>query len=91
MSLEQLREDVQRCTACGLHEITGPAQALVGRHVKVTQDRGKPLESDLAEVVMVTVHPSAILRQRDQDARQEAYRGLVEDLRALARRVGPRV
>ena len=62
-----------------------PAQALVGRHVKVTQDRGKPLESDLADVVMVTVHPSSILRQRDEDARQEAYRGLVEDLREVAR------
>jgi DNA polymerase len=66
-----------------------PAQALVGRHVKVTQDRGKPLESDLAEVVMVTVHPSSILRQRDEAARQEAYQGLVADLREVARRVGP--
>jgi DNA polymerase len=56
----------------------------VGRHVKVTQDRGKPLESDLADVVMVTVHPSSILRQRDEDARQEAYRGLVADLREVA-------
>jgi uracil-DNA glycosylase len=65
-----------------------PAQALVGRHVKVTQDRGKPLESDLAEIVMVTVHPSSILRQRDEHARQEAYQGLVEDLREVARRVG---
>jgi len=66
-----------------------PAQALVGRHVKVTQDRGKPLESDLAEVVMVTVHPSSILRARDDAARQEAYRGFVADLREVARRVGP--
>jgi uracil-DNA glycosylase len=67
-----------------------PAQALVGRHVKVTQDHGTPLESDLAEVVMVTVHPSSILRQRDEDARQEAYRGFVADLREVARRVGPK-
>jgi len=66
-----------------------PAQALVGRHVKVTQDRGKPLESDLADVVMVTVHPSAILRQRDEAARQEAYQGLVDDLREVARWVEP--
>ncbi len=66
-----------------------PAQALVGRHVKVTQDHGRPLESDLAEVVMVTVHPSSILRQRDEDARQEAYRAFVDDLREVARRVGP--
>ncbi len=64
-----------------------PAQALVGRHVKVTQDRGKPLESDLADVVMVTVHPSSILRARGEAARQDAYRGFVEDLREVARRV----
>ena len=59
-----------------------PAQALVGRHVKVTQDHGRPLESELAPVVMVTVHPSSILRQRDAALREEAYRGFVEDLRA---------
>jgi DNA polymerase len=59
-----------------------PAQSLIGRHVKVTQDRGKPLESDLAPVVMVTIHPSSILRQRDADLREEDYRGFVEDLRA---------
>ena len=53
-----------------------PAQALVGRQVKVTKDRGKPLESELAPVVMVTVHPSSILRERDEARRQEAYRAL---------------
>jgi DNA polymerase len=62
-----------------------PAQALVGRHVKVTQDRGKPLESELAPVVMVTVHPSSILRAPDEDARAEAYRGFLADLKEVAR------
>ena len=57
-----------------------PAQALVGRQVKVTKDRGKPLESELAPVVMVTVHPSSILRERDERRRQEAYRAFVADL-----------
>src|SRR4051812_5358464 len=61
-----------------------PAQALVGKHVKVTQDRGKPLESELAPVVMVTVHPSSILRSRDEAGRQEAYRGFVADLELVA-------
>ena len=61
-----------------------PAQALVGRHVKVTQDRGRPLESELAPVVMVTVHPSSILRSRDDAARQDAYRGFVADLEVVA-------
>jgi uracil-DNA glycosylase family protein len=61
-----------------------PAQALVGRHVKVTKDRGKPLDSELAPVVMVTVHPSSILRARGETERDEAYRGFVADLRSVA-------
>src|SRR4051812_37535044 len=61
-----------------------PAQALVGRHVKVTQDHGRPLESGLAPVVMVTVHPSSILRQRDAESREAARRGFVADLRVVA-------
>jgi DNA polymerase len=62
-----------------------PAQALVGRHVKVTQDRGKPLESDLAPTVMVTVHPSSILRAPDEDARAQAYHDFLADLKVVAR------
>jgi DNA polymerase len=65
-----------------------PAQALVGRHVKVTQDRGTPLESDLAPVVMVTVHPSSILRSRDAGEREAAYQGFVADLRVIAEQLG---
>ena len=61
-----------------------PAQALVGKQVKVTQDRGKPLESDLAPVVMVTVHPSSILRSRDQASREAAYEGFVADLELVS-------
>ena len=58
------------------------AQGLLGSKVKVTQDRGRPLESDLADVVLVTVHPSSILRAGDR--REEAYRAFVEDLEAVA-------
>ena len=65
-----------------------PAQALVGRHVKVTKDRGAPLESGLAPIVMVTVHPSSILRARDDESRQEAYRGFVADLEVVAAHIG---
>jgi uracil-DNA glycosylase family protein len=65
-----------------------PAQALVGRHVKVTQDRGKPLESELAPIVMVTVHPSSILRSRDAEEREAAYQGFVADLRVIAQHLG---
>jgi uracil-DNA glycosylase family protein len=60
------------------------AQGLLGSKVRVTKDRGKPLESSLAPVVMVTIHPSAILRERDEPARAEAFRGFVADLELVA-------
>jgi uracil-DNA glycosylase len=60
------------------------AQALVGRHVRVTKDRGRPLDSPLADYVTVTVHPSSILRAPDDAARREAYAAFVEDLRGVA-------
>jgi DNA polymerase len=60
------------------------AQSLLGRGVRVTQDRGRPLESDLAPLVMVTVHPSSILRARSDEERHTAFGAFVDDLTALA-------
>jgi uracil-DNA glycosylase family protein len=57
------------------------AQALLGRQFRVSQNRGVPVESDLAPVVMATVHPSAILRSEDREAEMAL---LVEDLRRVA-------
>jgi uracil-DNA glycosylase family protein len=59
-------------------------QDLFGRSFRVTRDRGKRLDSDLAPVVMATIHPSAILRA-DQEDREAEYERLVADLRTLAR------
>lgn len=61
------------------------AQALVGRQVRVTKDRGRALDSPLAPYVTVTVHPSSILRVPDETARREAYAAFVADLRGVAR------
>jgi uracil-DNA glycosylase family protein len=60
------------------------AHALFGASVRVTKDRGKLLESSLAPVTTLTVHPSAILRAGDDVEREEGYAGLVEDLRRFA-------
>ena len=60
------------------------AQALLGSKVRVTKDRGKPLESGLAPVVLVTIHPSAILRERDEPARAAAFDAFVADLEVVA-------
>jgi uracil-DNA glycosylase len=63
------------------------AQDLFGRSFRVTKERGKRLDSDLAPVVMATIHPSAILRAEDQD-RPAEYDRFVKDLRTLAREIG---
>ena len=58
------------------------AQSLLGKSFRVTQHRGVPLDSDLAELVTATIHPSAVLRAEN---REEMYSGLVDDLRLVAR------
>ena len=58
------------------------AQSLLGKSFKVTQERGKPLDSELAELVVATIHPSAVLRAEN---REEMFSGLVDDLRVVSR------
>jgi uracil-DNA glycosylase len=59
------------------------AQALLGRQFRVTRERGKPVESELAEHVLATIHPSAILR--DPETREQEYAAFVRDLEVVAR------
>jgi uracil-DNA glycosylase family protein len=59
------------------------AQALLGRDFRVTKQRGELVESDLAENVIATVHPSSILRA-DDETRELEYRELVGDLEKVA-------
>ncbi|MDX6634591.1 MAG: uracil-DNA glycosylase [Solirubrobacterales bacterium] len=61
------------------------ARSLFGTKVKVTKDRGQPLDSPLAPVAAVTIHPSAILRLRDDDEREAELASFVADLEAVAR------
>jgi uracil-DNA glycosylase len=61
------------------------AQALLGRAFRVTRQRGVPVDSDLAPNVLATVHPSSILRARDEAERRDAYAAFVADLRVVAR------
>ena len=60
------------------------AQALLGRQFRVTRERGKPVESDLAEHVLATIHPSAILRG-DPESREQEYATFVRDLKVAAK------
>jgi DNA polymerase len=60
------------------------ANALAGPSVRVTRDRGRPLTSDLAPLVVATIHPSAILRAGGSAERETAFDGFVADLRTVA-------
>ena len=59
------------------------AQALLGRDFRVSRQRGELVDSDLAENVIATVHPSSILRA-DDETREMEYRELVGDLEKVA-------
>src|SRR5918996_4414216 len=63
------------------------AQALLGSGFRVTRDRGKLVETDLAPIATGTVHPSSILRIDDEDERRVARDEFTEDLREVARQM----
>jgi len=63
------------------------AQALIGRTFRLTHHRGEFVESPLAPLVTATVHPSSILRARDDESRHEEMQRFVEDLKVVARRL----
>ena len=60
------------------------AQALLGRQFRVTRQRGEWIESDLAEHVTATIHPSSILRQQDDESRRTEMESFVRDLSEVA-------
>jgi uracil-DNA glycosylase family protein len=64
------------------------AQALLGRDFRVTVQRGKPVPSPLAPVVLATVHPSSILRAPDEESRHTEYARFVADLKVAAKHAG---
>ena len=59
------------------------AQALLGKQFRVTEQRGVPMPSVLAEAVIATVHPSAVLRAREPD-REQARQQFFRDMQRVA-------
>lgn len=59
-------------------------QAMLGPSIRVLADRGKTFDWGDRQV-LVTVHPSSILRSRDEASRQENRKAFVADLREAAR------
>lgn len=75
--LEQIKPDLVVCLGATA------AQALMGHNFKVTQHRGEFFPSTYAPRIMATVHPSSILRARDDETRHQEFERFVEDLRQL--------
>jgi DNA polymerase len=61
------------------------AQSVLGPQFKLMQHRGHLLSSSLSERVVATIHPSAVLRAPDSDARRAAFGMLVADLKVVAK------
>jgi DNA polymerase len=63
------------------------ARSLVGKVVTISKVRGEPLTLADGSECWVTVHPSSILRARDDAARKEARALFVRDLKLIRKRV----
>ena len=62
------------------------AQAVISRAFRVTRDRGTFVDSPLGPA-FATVHPSSILRARDDETRRAERAHFVADLRKVAERL----
>lgn len=64
-------------------------RAVLGRTVRVTAERGRLLEGSGGPAVVLTVHPSAVLRLRGTPEWDPAFEEFTADLRTAARAVEP--
>jgi uracil-DNA glycosylase len=63
------------------------ALAIVGRTVRITQERGKFLDTDSGAAVFITIHPSSIYRLRDKDEQEKEYRRFVAEMKSVQRKL----
>jgi len=65
------------------------AKALLGSSFRVSRQRGDVIEgTDLAPIVVATIHPSAILRQRTDEERIAEREAFAADLVVVAQAIG---
>jgi len=58
-------------------------RAVLGRPVAVTRERGRPFRLPDGGNAFLTVHPSYLLRQPDEETRAREYEAFVRDLRTV--------
>jgi uracil-DNA glycosylase len=65
-------------------------RALLGPDFRLGPARGRPIPSELAPFVTATIHPAAILRAPDGEARQAEREAFTRDLETAARALAER-
>jgi DNA polymerase len=63
------------------------ARTLLGETFRVTRQRGEFISSSLAPWILATIHPSAILRIPDDQARDAAFHHFTDDLKKVATKI----
>jgi len=84
--LERERELVKPSTIIALGVIA--ARSLTGKTVTIAKMRRTPAELADGTKLVVTIHPSALLRIEDGNDKQAAYRAFVADLKAARATAG---
>jgi DNA polymerase len=64
------------------------ARSLLGRPITIGKARGIALPLDNGTKAFVTLHPSALLRIREEADKRRAYRSFVDDLRLASQALG---
>jgi len=66
------------------------ARSVLGRPTTIGKARGQPLQLDDGATAFVTVHPSALLRIKDEADKRRQYQLFVDDLRLASKAIqGP--
>jgi uracil-DNA glycosylase family protein len=63
------------------------ALSMLGRTVRITQERGKFFDTDSVAAVFITTHPSSIYRLREKDEQEKEYRRFVAEMKLVGRKL----
>ena len=63
------------------------ALAVAGRPVRITEERGKFVDTDSGLAVFITIHPSSIYRLREKADREKEFRRFASEMKLVERRL----